>query len=73
MQSSSARTPSVVVVKQKQVLKTSRTDLQNYSLIQIFLSTMAASFELWSFVNKFSQLLDCGVRAEMQGMQGRSP
>ena len=26
---------------------------------------MAASFELWSFVNKFSQLLDCGVRAEM--------
>ena len=26
---------------------------------------MAASFELWSFVNKLSQLLDCGVRAEM--------
>ena len=26
---------------------------------------MAANFELWSFVNKFNQLLDCGVCAEM--------
>ena len=26
---------------------------------------MAASFEMWSFVNKFNQLLDCGVSAEM--------
>ena len=27
---------------------------------------MAANFELWSFVNKFHQLLDCGLSAEMQ-------
>ena len=26
---------------------------------------MAASFELWSFVNKFNQLMDCGLCAEM--------